>query len=135
MEAFKNLVSEMTIAELAQKSQRSIEDLVAWAMETSDQPSAAPRRRKAPPTVARTPKAAKAVKAGEVNTRSPAGRAEYEANVFKAVQKASGPISAQEVRSAVGGTPQQARAALNRLIEQGKLSFEGKARATRYFAA
>jgi predicted ArsR family transcriptional regulator len=48
------------------------------------------------------------------------------------VKTSSTPVSAQQVRAQVGGTPLQARKALNRLIEDGRLSFKGKARATKY---
>jgi hypothetical protein len=43
-------------------------------------------------------------------------------------------VSAGDVRRQVGGTPLQARAALNRLIEAGKLNYTGRARGTRYTA-
>jgi hypothetical protein len=75
-----------------------------------------------------------AVRAGAVDTRTPSARKRYDDAVLRVVKASSQPMSAQEVRVKVGGTPLQARKALNRLIEQGRLGFEGKARATRYFA-
>lgn len=73
--------------------------------------------------------------AGAVDTRTPAARKRYDDAVYKAVKASSSPISAQDVRTQVGGTPLQARKALNRLIEGGRLTFQGKARATKYSAA
>lgn len=67
-----------------------------------------------------------------VDTRTPVARKRYDQTVLDAVANAAAPISAQQVRAQVGGTPLQARKALNRLIEAGRLSFQGKARATRY---
>lgn len=69
---------------------------------------------------------------GSVDVRSTAGRAAYDASVLGAVRAAEGWISAQSVRELVGGTAAQARTALNRLFEAGKIDFKGKARATKY---
>jgi hypothetical protein len=77
----------------------------------------------------------RALAGGAVDTRTPAARKRYDDSVYKAVKASSSPISAQDVRSQVGGTPLQARKALNRLIEGGRLTFSGKARATKYSAA
>lgn len=67
--------------------------------------------------------------------RNPKGRAAYEESVLATVKSAGGAISAQGVRAAVGGTPAQARTALNRLIQRGVLGYAGRARATTYFLA
>lgn len=82
----------------------------------------------------RSGRPSQAVEGAAVDTRSAAGRAAYDEAVMGFVGKAKGKkVSAQDIRKAVGGTPEQARRALNRLIEAGKLSYTGKARATRYF--
>lgn len=73
-------------------------------------------------------------KGGSVDTRTHAGRRAYEASVHEALASSDAPMSAQEIRGVVGGTPLQARTALNRLIESGQVTWEGKARATRYTA-
>jgi hypothetical protein len=131
--ALEVLVGEMTLRELAAKSQRSVDQIVAFAMRNG--------------AAARTPKAAaparadaasvpkKAGRAGKVNTRSASGRAAYEQAVYDTIAGSKGKIAATQIRAKIGGTPQQARAALNRLIEQGRLTYEGKARATRYSLA
>lgn len=74
----------------------------------------------------------KDVDAPEANTRTPAARAEYEKQLFDTLKGERRWVSAQELRTQVGGTPLQARKALNRLIERGLIKFRGKARATKY---
>jgi hypothetical protein len=75
------------------------------------------------------------VSAGAVDTRTPSARKRYDDAVLRAVKASTSPVSAQDVRSRVGGTPLQARKALNRLIEGGRRAFQGKARATKYTAS
>jgi hypothetical protein len=72
---------------------------------------------------------------GAVNTKTPAGRKRYDAAVLSAVRAARSPVSAAQIRAAVGGTPLQTRTALNRLIDAGKVKWTGKARGTRYRSA
>jgi hypothetical protein len=67
-----------------------------------------------------------------VNTRTPEGRKAYDAAVLAAVEEAERPIKAPEITAIVGGTALQVRKALARLIEEGKITWEGKARGMRY---
>lgn len=67
-----------------------------------------------------------------VDTRTPAARKRYDNNILEALQAAGDWRNAQQLRGLAGGTPLQARKALNRLIEAGKIEFSGKARATSY---
>lgn len=128
--ALESLVGEMTVAELAKKSGRSVEDLVGWAMGSAK----AARGR---PAAAATSSGRGGARGGSkrVDTRTAAGREAYEKAVLESVRASKGPIAAQEIRAKLGGTPQQARAALNRLIEEGQINYQGRARATRYTAA
>ena len=71
---------------------------------------------------------------GEVNTRTGAGRKAYKNSVAGVLESAGGPVTAEHVRNQVGGTGPQARKALNQLIEDGKATFTGKARGTKYEA-
>jgi hypothetical protein len=48
------------------------------------------------------------------------------------VEGSRSPIGAGALRRKVGGTALQVRTALNRLIEAGRINYEGRARATRY---
>lgn len=67
-----------------------------------------------------------------VNTRTPEGRKAYDAAVLAVVEQSERPIKAPEITSAVGGTALQVRKSLARLIEEGKITWEGKARGMKY---
>lgn len=69
------------------------------------------------------------------NLRMQADRDAYDAYVFEHIRRAKDWISAAEIRTACGGEPHQARAALNRLIEAGKVQYKGRAAGVRYKAA
>ena len=69
-----------------------------------------------------------------VNTRTPEGRRAYDAAVLAIVEQADRPIKAPEITARVGGTALQVRKALARLIDLGKVTWEGKARGMRYSA-
>lgn len=67
-----------------------------------------------------------------VNTRTQAGRRVYDASILSALE-ASGPgTRAVDLRKACGGSALQVRTALARLIEAGKVTWEGQARGTKY---
>lgn len=70
---------------------------------------------------------------GKVNTRTQAGREAYDKAILGALEElGGGPVPGSAIKVKVGGTPLQARTALNRLIEAGSVTFEGKARGTKY---
>jgi predicted transcriptional regulator len=111
---------------------------------------AAPKRKGRPPgskssksaSKAATPAAAEPRKAkaggakGKPNVRTGAGREQFEQDLLAALTDAGGDmVNAATLRAAVGGDPNQVRAGLNRLIEQGLVTFSGKARGTRYSLA
>lgn len=124
-DALEDFVSNMTLADLATRSGRSVAEIVDYAMRTKPTPSNGTTS-KAKPTLAK----AKSRKA--VNTRTPAGRDQYDAAVLQVLRDAGDKVGAVAVRKQVGGTALQVRTALNRLIEAGSVAFEGKARATTY---
>jgi hypothetical protein len=134
------LVGSMSIAELSQRSGKSVGQIVDWALGKGG-----PGRRPAAPAAAPSGGAARGRTAAtsssgggggsgpkSVNTRTPTGRAAYDEAVLGAVQSSRGPIGAGALRRKVGGTALQVRTALNRLIEAGQINYEGRARATRY---
>lgn len=148
------LVANMSLAELAQRSGRSVEELVNWALggkgPAPAKASPAPAARPVPSPVAKegkptrriveteAPAPARRSESGgskEVNTRTPEGRKRYSEAVLKLVQESKGPIAATDIRDRLGGTPLQVRAALNKWIEEGKISYQGQARAMRYSPA
>ena len=69
-----------------------------------------------------------------VNTRTAAGRVAYDEAVLAFLKKAKAPMSAEEVRGACGGNPDQCRKSMARLIEASTVSYEGVAQGMKYFA-
>ena len=62
-----------------------------------------------------------------------AGRAAFAGAILDAL--GGGPVSGAQVKAKVGGTSLQVRTAMNRLIESDKVTFEGRARGTKYSLA
>jgi hypothetical protein len=79
----------------------------------------------------------RAVRGGKkhVDTRTRAGRDAYDEAILGVLQNASRPLRAPEITGEVGGSPLQARASLARLIDAGRVTWEGKARGTKYSIA
>ena len=129
----EEFVGSMTISELADRSGKSVSQIIAWAL-----PGKSGGSKPAAPGAAAKKTAAKAAGGSStggsknVNTRTPEGRAAYDIAVFDAVSASKKPIGSSKLRKAIGGTPLQLRTSLNRLIEEGKVTYQGKARATKY---
>jgi hypothetical protein len=122
------LVGSMTLSELAAKTGRSLTSIVDFALG-----SATASRGTAPSPKATNGKpASKPSRSKGVNTRTASGRESYDAAIASVIEAARGPVGATQIRAKVGGTPQQARAALHRLIETGTITYTGQARATKY---
>lgn len=98
-------------------------------------PAARPVQGPVKPAAPQKPAAEAAEGPREVNTRTPAGRAAFDIVVFEALKGIAGPAGAGELQKRVGGTNMQVRTAVNRLIEQGRVTWTGKARGTRYRVA
>lgn len=92
------------------------------------------QRREPKAREAATPTKPRTTNAGEINTRTAEGRAAYDAAILDALRQLGRPAAAPEIIAITGGTPLQARTALNRLIEDRKVAWTGKARGTRYTA-
>lgn len=173
----------MSVAELAQRTGRSVSQLVELvlggrtisaaadsrpkatasapkkkpgpkpkAKATATEAKATPAKPATPATPAKPAKGAKPAKAAKaakpaaepkakggakegVDTRDRDGRQHYETLVLDAIRAAKGRIKAVDLRSRLGGSPLQARAALHRLIASGKVKRHGKARGTSYTSA
>lgn len=67
-----------------------------------------------------------------INSRTAAGRRRYDAAVLSALRSAGRPLSAGELRLMVGGSGQQIRVSLKRLVEEDGVERSGVARGTRY---
>lgn len=126
--ALENLVGTMTLAELAQRSGRTVDSIVAFALGKN-----APR---ATSNGARTSKnaspAAPTHTGGAVDTRTQAGREDLDERLLDAVRRL-GSAKAKDLEH-VGGDEFQRRAALHRLIAKKKIRREGAARGTIYTA-
>jgi hypothetical protein len=72
--------------------------------------------------------------ADDVDTRTAAGRSDYDARVLEFIRACDGPVSASEIRDHVKGTSLQVRKAVARLIESEHVTWHGLARGTRYSA-
>ncbi len=72
---------------------------------------------------------------GVVNTRTPAGRLGYDNAILTALTDIGAPVGVAKLMARAGGSNLQARAALNRLINAGRVAWSGKARGTRYSLA
>ncbi len=132
--SLESFVGGLTIAELAQRSGKSVEDLVDWAMggksARASKPGATPsRKRKAVDT-----KPARRPSGGAVNTRTAEGRAAFDRAVIEALVEAGKAVGATPLIRKVGGTSLQMRTALARLVEAEKAVQRGRARATVYEA-
>ncbi len=125
------LLKGLTIGDLIAAAGGAPAPVSKAAPKAAKAPKAAPksRGRKAQAPKA---KAAKPAKSADVETRTATGRARYDESVLAAIKGFGKPMSAEELRASVGGTPLQARASLARLINAGTITWEGKARGTRY---
>lgn len=73
-------------------------------------------------------------KAAERNMRTDEARAAFDKEVYGLLKAEGGKVSAEAMRADLGGTPDQLRKSLVRLMEAGKVKRTGKLRATRYQA-
>jgi hypothetical protein len=95
---------------------------------------AAKTKAKAAPAAAAQPSAPAAAGAG-FNVRTEAGRAALQDAVLEALRAHGGKdIRAEQLRD-LGATPAQLRTTLNKMIEDGLVTYTGKARGTRYSLA
>ncbi|HRI06981.1 MAG TPA: hypothetical protein PKW35_04145 [Nannocystaceae bacterium] len=126
---------ELTVGDLASLAKGPLADLLASITVgdlTGREPAlvTAPRRSApAAATAAATPRGARPAPA---DVRTPAARARYEASLLAALADTPGFTGVAALLEKAGGTNLQARAALNRLIEAGKVTWTGKARGTKY---
>jgi hypothetical protein len=120
---FASLLGSVCVGDIIQGGRHGI---ILGEDEDEDEPIADDRPGK-PKTL--KPKAGK-VKA--VNTRTPEGRRAYDAAVLAVIEEAERSVKAPEITSKVGGTALQVRKSLARLIDLGKVTWEGKARGMRY---
>jgi hypothetical protein len=129
----------MTLAELAQRSGRSIDEIARYALGGGGSPRAPSR-----PAANSTNGARKAKKASKparsargpsgAAVRRPSDRAAFDDAVMDAVRQLGGTAQSADIEKIVGGTPLQRRSALHRLVSKRKLTRSGAARGTTYTA-
>lgn len=116
--SIENLVGEMTLGQLAQRTGRSVVDIVALAMGNLP---------------AKPKGIAVAAEPRRVDASTPAARAVYDMAVLQAV-KDGGNSKIADVLAKTGGTIEQCRTSLNRLIAGKKVTRTGNTRAAFYTA-
>lgn len=78
----------------------------------------------------------KAIASGGFEVRTKAGRNKFDESMLKELKSIGHSwTEAAELQTRLGGSPDQTRRSLNRLIELGKVTYKGKARGTRYKVA
>jgi hypothetical protein len=122
---------EMTLAELSKLSKGQFSGLLS-SVTVGEVISAGHGGERA--TTVASPSLPSAEAPTDVNTRTAAGRREYDARVLEYIRSADEAVSATEIRNNVGGTSLQVRKSVARLIEAEKVTWQGKARGTRYSA-
>lgn len=132
MNSLESIVGTLTVGELASRSGRTIGEIVSFAVEGASPTRSSNASRKREVVVVERP-VAKSKRNG-VNTRTPDGRAEYDEDLFNALEESADWMGAGALRKRVGGSPLQARTALTRLVESNRIEFRGRARSTMYRA-
>jgi hypothetical protein len=127
--ALEDLVGNMTLAELAARSGKSVEAIAAYALGGASGSNGA-RARAA--TSSPEPSAKTGRRKAVAETRTRTGRDDFDTRVLDAIKNAGGTAQSVDIEKIVGGTAQQRRAALHRLIASRKLARTGKARSTTY---
>ena len=131
-DVFINLVCQnpqLTLAELTKLGKGKYANLLSSVCVGDIMEAGGPKESEDKKVTVKTKSKAKAV-----NTRTPEGRRAYDSAVLAVVEAAERPIKAPEITALVGGTALQVRKALARLIELGKVTWEGKGRGMRYSA-
>jgi hypothetical protein len=112
--SLEDLVGAMTISELAQRSGRTVEAIASFALGSSTRPA---------------PKSPAATKKSKGRSKPDPS---FDDRVLAAIEAAGGEARSVEIENKVGGTTEERRAALHRLVAAKKLKRSGVARGTRY---
>ncbi|MCA9650923.1 MAG: hypothetical protein H6712_11550 [Myxococcales bacterium] len=133
----------MSVAQLAELAGMDVDSMVALVLgKRGAAPAAAkaPARRgrraaaEAAPAEATPAQAAPATGKKAHNTRTREGREALDQAIIAFLKEQAEPVRALDIRKGVGGTAAQIRTRLNVLIEQGKVTYKGRASGTRYKA-
>jgi len=142
MSDLEQLIAQMPIFRLAQLGGKSVAEIAVFALggatltrgtvgTVGARASNGAARPAGPRANNGAPK--RAAKA-DASVRTAAGRGDFDARILEAIASAGGPVRSVDIEGKVGGTPQQRRTALHRLVAAKKIKRAGKARATTYEA-
>ena len=123
MSALESIVGSMSLAELARLANTTVEQIVAAVM------SGASPRSNGRSTAGTPSRSSPAPKAGKI----PRGSIRLD-QLLGVVAGARAPIDINAIRTKVGGSPDQVRAALKKLESAGQVRITGERRGTRYTA-
>jgi hypothetical protein len=125
--SLETLVGSMTIAELAERSGKSVETIAAFALggRSPSRSSSAPSD-----SGARAPR--KGARKGSKAATPADDGGSFDEQVLAAITAAGGEARSVDIEDKVGGTSEERRAALHRLVKARKLKRSGVARGTRY---
>jgi hypothetical protein len=125
-DSIEALIGQFTLTELAERSGKTVNEIVAFAMRNT-----AVVTKKVTLSKARIETSTNST--NKVDTRTPAGRAAYDEAVLDYLGANRGTwIGAGDLRRAVGGSALQVRTALARLLESSGVEYQGVARGTEY---
>lgn len=116
---------ELTLGELAQLAKGALANVLAKI-------TVGDLTRNEPAAQTETATAKAPGRSVPADVRTPAGRARYEGSLLSALAEEPDFTGVATLTEKVGGTNLQARAALNRLIKAGRVTWTGRARGTRY---
>lgn len=123
--ALEDLVGSMSISELAQRSGKTIEAITAFALGDTN---GSPRAKASPQSTATR---LRKETTGQ-RTTATARAGSFDEKVLAAIVAAGGEARSVDIEAAVGGTAEERRGALHRLVAAKKLKRSGIARATKY---
>ena len=124
--SLEDLVGAMTISELAQRSGRTVEAIAAFALGSATRPA------RTSPATAREGASSRGSKKGKGRAKAGGDDASFDDRVLAAIAAAGGEARSVDIENQVGGTTEERRAALHRLVAAKKLKRSGVARGTRY---
>ncbi len=131
------LVGNMTVQQLAEAAGTSVEEVVQAVVWGSKRGQLSVAVAATVPAAASKPR--RAARGGAsvgngIDTRSAVGRDAYDVALLGVLKDTGEPMSAEQLRDVVGGTPLQARSRLKALVKKRRVKTSGRARATKYQA-
>ena len=137
MSNLEQIFADMPIARLAQLGGKSVSEIAVYALggaAGATRAAGAAKGGRGRKAAAATNGAKAPGRRAAASVRTASGRGDFDNRVLEAIAAAGEPVRSVDIESRVGGTPEQRRAALHRLVAAKKLKRAGKARATTYEA-